>query len=121
MKIADRAAALWATSQWLIILALVAALSIALNLWQLKRAITAPLRAEVKMHEDAARKAEQLLSDGQERERRWLDAGDQVAGTLQRAGKDYKWAVAQRPLAPQCAPGAERVQAVNATLGNTPP
>lgn len=117
MTIRARAAAIWATGQWLIILAAIALLSITLNVWQWKRAITAPLRAEVAMHEDAARKAEQLLTDGQARERRWLDAGDQVAGTLQRAGKDYKRAVAERPLAPQCAPGAERVQAVNAALG----
>lgn len=118
MTIRDKAAAIWASAQYLIILALLLAVSLAINFWQLKRAWTAPLRAENKALSDAQRTAEQLITDGQARERGLLDAADQVAGTMQQAGKDYRRAIAQRPLAAQCAPGQERMDAVNKALGN---
>lgn len=121
MTLRDKAAAIWASAQYLVILAVLLAASIALNFWQLKRAWTAPARAENAALKEAQRTAEQLIADGQTRERGLLDAADQVAGTMQQAGKDYRRAIAQRPLAAQCAPGQERMDAVNKGLGQSRP
>lgn len=119
MTIRAKAAAIWASAQYLVILAVLLAVSITINFWQLKRAWTAPLRAENKALSDAQRTAEQLITDGQAREQKLLDAADTVAGTMQQAGKDYRRAIAQRPLAAQCAPGQERMDAVNKALGRS--
>jgi hypothetical protein len=118
VSLKDKAAAIWASAQYLVILAVLLLASIALNFWQLKRAWTAPARAENAALKEAQSISEKLIADGQERERKWLDAGDTVAGQLSQASKDYRRAIAQRPLAAQCAPGQERMDAVNKALGN---
>lgn len=118
MTVASRLSALWASAQYLIILGLIAAVSIGLNLWQLKRAWTAPLRAEVAQATESAKTSEELNAATAARERKLLAAADLATGQLSKAGKDYSRAVANRPLeAPQCAPGQERIDAVNAALG----
>ncbi|MGH8026817.1 MAG: hypothetical protein ACREO0_08815 [Pseudoxanthomonas sp.] len=109
----------WAAWKYVVILLVLLAGSISLNVWQWKRAITAPYRAQVEGLEHAAKQAVELATAGQERERKALDTADQVAGTLQQAGKDYRQAIAKRPLAAQCAPGPQRVDAVNKTLGSS--
>lgn len=121
MSIRAKTAAIWASAQYLIILAALLAISVGLNFWQLKRAWQAPLRAEVAAERDASKKSSQLLDDLQDRAQRLLDASDTVAGTMQQATKDYRRAVEQRPLDAQCAPGQERMDAVNKGLGQSQP
>lgn len=97
------------------------AILLGLSLWgngcQYKRSITAPLRAESAALKDAADKSLQLANDGQERERKLLEAAEVAAGQLSGAGKDYRRAVANRPLDAHCAPGLERMDATNKALG----
>lgn len=117
-QVQGRLSGWWAAWQYVVILLLLLGASIALNIWQLKRAITAPLRAENKALQEAQRIALELTNEGQARERKLLSAADMTAGTLQQAGDAYRQATADRPLAPQCAPGPARVDAVNKALGS---
>lgn len=121
MALTDRLAAWWSSWQLVIYLALALAASLAGNVWQWKRAITAPLRAEVRGLEQAQATAAQLIADGQARERKLLDAADVVAGTMAQAGRDYREAKRTAPLPPQCAPGQARMDAVNRALGAKEP
>lgn len=96
-------------------------LSVALNVWQWRRAVTAPLRLENRalgaalttvnaLAKDAARDNTALLAE--------LDAlveRGRVTRTV------YRRAAAQAPLPSQCAPGADRIQAVNQGLGPSEP
>lgn len=96
-------------------------LSLGLNVWQWRRAETASLRLENRalgaalttvngLAKDAARDNTALLSE--------LDAlveRGRVTRTV------YHRAAAQAPLPAQCAPGAERIQAVNQGLGPSEP
>lgn len=120
-QVQGRLSGWWSAWKYVVILALLLGLSAWLNVWQWKRAITAPLRAANAELEAAAATSLQLAQDGQTRERKLLDAADITAGTLQQAGKEYRQAIANRPLAPQCAPGPQRVAAVNAALGSSEP
>lgn len=121
MSITARLSAVWAASQYLIILAVLLALSVAVNFWQLKRAWTAPLRAEVAAERDATKKAEQLAESTQDRERRLAAAIDIATGQLSQAGTQYGRAMRERPLEAHCAPGPTRIDATNAALGSTKP
>lgn len=108
----------WSAWKYVVVLALLLLASIAVNVWQWKRAITAPLRAEVAGLEEAAKTSLELTSAANERERKLLAAADIATGQLSQAGTDYRRAVRNRPLeAPQCAPGQERMDAVNKALG----
>lgn len=105
----------WRLVSWL---ALVIAVLAALNVWQAKRAIEAPFRAQIDMKDRALQLSEQLLADTTARAMTLDAAAEAAAAQLAGAGKDYRRAVEQRPItAPQCAPGRGRVDAVNRALG----
>lgn len=96
-------------------------LSVGLNVWQWRRAVTAPLRLENRalgaalttvnaLAKDAARDNTALLAE--------LDALVERGRTTRTV---YRRAAAQAPLPAQCAPGADRIQAVNQGLGPSEP
>jgi hypothetical protein len=115
-----RITAWWSAWQFVVYLSVVLAASLYGNVWQWKRAITAPLRDQVAELEQAQETAGQLIEDGQVRERGLLEAIDTATQNARKAGRDYRAAAAARPIDPQCAPGQARVDAVNRALGAQP-
>ena len=114
----DRAAAWWSAWKFVVILAAALAGSLWVNAWQWKRAIAAPLRAEVAAKDEALLKSEQLLADTQARAVELADAASAAAAQLGSAGTAYAKAQRQRPITdPKCAPGQARVDAINKALG----
>jgi len=115
--IASRIGAFWLAWKWVLLLLVALAASLYMNYRQHVAAITAPLRADLQ----SARRGLALSGVLQAEAR---DAGDQLRtdvaaarATLQGAGRQYRAAVARAPLAEACAPGADRVDAVNIMLG----
>lgn len=93
----------------------------ALNLWQWKRAIEAPLRLTIDAKDRALDLSEGLLADTTARAMTLDAAAERAAAQLAGAGKDYRKAVAARPLThSNCAPGRGRVDATNRALGAPP-
>lgn len=122
MSIRDRLAAWWSAWQFVVYLAGLLALSVALNVWQWKRAITAPLRAEVADKTQALDTSEQLLSDAQKAAQDLARAARAASDQLDASRRDYAAAAKARPLNdPQCAPGQARVDATNRALGGALP
>ena len=118
MSIGARVSAWWSAWQFVVYLALALAASVALNVWQAKRAITAPLRDEIAGKDRALQLSEQLLTDTTRRAYLLDQAANRAAGQLAGAATDYRKAVAIRPLTPtQCAPGQSRMDAVNRAAG----
>ena len=117
MSIKTVASAWWLAWKWVVILAVLLALSLWGNGCQYKRSLLAPLKAENTALKEASDQSLALATEGQKRERVLLAGIDMASGQLQQAGKDYKRAVADRPLGAQCAPGQARVDAVNKALG----
>ncbi len=117
--IASRASAWWLAWKWVVILVVLLAASCWLNVHQWKRAITAPMRAEIAAKEKALADSQGLLIDMHATAERLERASGKVASNLNKASREYEQAVKDRPLPPQCAPGKARVDAVNSTLGAT--
>lgn len=108
----------WAKWQLVFWLAVAIAVLIALNVWQWKRAIEAPLRAIIDSKDRALDLSEQLLADTTRRASALDAAADAASSQLAGAGSAYRKAVALRPLTElHCAPGQGRVDAVNRALG----
>lgn len=110
--------AFWLAWKWVVILLTLLAASLYLNYRQHVAAITAPIRADL----DAARAGLALSGVLQADTRAAGDAlrADVAAArqTLASAGTNYRRAVRNAPLVdPACAPGADRVRAVNQMLG----
>lgn len=120
MILNDRVAAWWAAWKWVALLVLALAASGWLNVWQWKRAITAPYRAQIADKDAALNTSQQLLESANRRADVLNQAADVAAGALQQADKDYRRAVATRPLDARCAPEQGRVDAVNKALGQSP-
>jgi hypothetical protein len=115
---ATRLAAWWSAWKWVVLLAVALALSLWGNLRQWRAAATAPLRGEILARDEALEASRQLLQDSQARAAALEDAAGAAATQLRTAGRDYRAAVAARPITdPQCAPGAGRIDAVNRALG----
>ena len=112
-----RASAFWLAWKWVLMLLVLLGLSVWLNVHQWKQAITAPLRAEVKAKDQALATSQDLLTDMQATAIRLEQAGAAVAGNLSQASRDYRRAAKDRPMAPGCAPGQGRIDAVNRSLG----
>lgn len=113
-----RLAAWWSGAQWIVYLLVLLAASLALNAWQWKRSITAPLREEVDSKSHALADSAALLKAQQDSAQRLQAAADAVADRLAVARRDYVAAVRERPLDnAHCAPGKARVDAVNRAAG----
>ena len=116
-----RASAWWSSCQWVIYLLLALALSIALNVWQWKRSITAPLRAEVAAQGKALDDSAALAGESRAREVKLGAAADKVIAQLDKASLDYHSAAKAAPLDQEhCAPGQPRMDATNRALGAPP-
>lgn len=113
----SRLAAWWAAWQFVVYLSLGLLLSLAANVWQWKRAITAPLRSENATLTDTLEtingiaKEATVENKGLMQELTGLVAWGRTTRTV------YLDAAAAAPLDPNCAPGEARVDAVNKILG----
>ncbi|MGH8073664.1 MAG: hypothetical protein ACREO4_06275 [Lysobacter sp.] len=106
----------WAAWQWVVILLLVCLALAALNVWQWKRAITAPLRDE---NRELVRAIEQAaeLAEGRNRDDAELITDLQAIAERGRTTRViYREAAKAAPLPQQCAPGQARMDAVNQGL-----
>jgi len=116
--IGSRIAAWWGAWQYVVMLALLLLASLAGNVWQWKRALTAPLRAEVAGLKQAQEDTRDLLTDSRASATRLQAAADKAANQLSKAGKAYGAAVRATPLTTtECAPGQGRMDATNQALG----
>lgn len=107
----------WRVVFWLC--AVIAGLA-ALNVWQWKRAITAPLRGQVAGLEQALEDSEQINVDVKKSTGELIAAADATARRLLAAGKGYDAAARSHPLTPDnCGPGQGRVDATNHALGSS--
>lgn len=121
MSVRARVAAWWAAWRFVVVLAAALALSLYGNYVQWRRAITAPLRqenAELREWVDEMRQ----LADERAREAVGLFAAlESIAERGQRYRIVYRNIVEKLPPMPaECAPGAQRVDAVNQFLGPQP-
>lgn len=117
LSLPARAAAWWGAWRWVVYLALVLAASAALNVWQWKRSIEAPLEQEIAGRDEALADSAALLSSSRERAETLYIAAARTADRLDKSAAAYDKAARDRPLAPGCGPGAGRMSAVNSTLG----
>ena len=110
----ERAGAFWLAWKWVLMLGAALAASLGVNYWQHRRALTAPLRAENKDLRDTVAVYEALMKQ------RTTDDADLMADLRAIADRarplrvEYIQAKTERPLAPNCAPGQARMDAVNA-------
>lgn len=116
MKLRARAAAWWSAWQFVAYLSLGLLLSLAANLWQLKRAITAPLRAENKAMADSLGTISALAKRRTRDDTHLLGQLEQIAERGQQTRTIYLKAAKATPLPQQCAPGQARIDAVNQGL-----
>lgn len=118
MPVSSRLAAWWSAWKWVAILILLLVLSLWFNLLQWRQAAVAPLRDEIAAKDQALELSAELLASAHERVRVLDQAADTVAARLGQAGRDYRAATRARPITdPACAPGAQRVDAINRALG----
>ncbi len=116
MSLSARLSAWWAAWQWVAILLLVCLALAALNVWQWKRAITAPLRDQ---NRELTRALDQVaeLAAGRNRDDAELIADlERIAERGRTTRTVYREAAAKAPLPEQCAPGQARMDAVNRGL-----
>lgn len=118
----NRIGAWWTAWRWVVLLALLCAASAWLNVVQWKRAITAPLRAENAELAETLRRVEQLAAGRNRDDAELLESLDAIAERGQRTRTVYREAASAAPLPNVCAPGPERVDAINRALsgGTTP-
>lgn len=121
MSIRDRAAAWWSAWKYVAILGLALAGSMALNLHlyvskQVELA-TAPLKDRVASQEQALNDSAALQATDAARAATLAKAADRATANLNASSDDWRAAARARPLAPNCAPGQGRKDAVNRALG----
>lgn len=117
MKALASLGAWWAGAKYLVILLGLLALSVWGNVWQYGNARAARAEARADVLEDTLETTAGIAKDAQ-RDNKGLF--DRLETIVKRAGKDlgeYHKAAATAPLAPSCAPGAARMDAVNRGLG----
>lgn len=116
--LAARLSAWWATWKAAVVLGAALAGSLYLNYWQHRRAITAPLRYQVHGLERALDDSQALQAAVRDSAERLAAAADTTTRALNGAAQDYRAALRARPITnPECAPGQDRVDAVNRALG----
>lgn len=108
---------LWLTWRTVVLLSLLCLVLATLNVWQLYRALTAPLRSENKALAAALDRVNGLAAARNRDDAQLLDRLDAIATRGERVRTVYRTAAAAEPLAAQCAPGQARIDAVNAGLG----
>lgn len=108
---------LWLTWRHVVMLAVLLLLSIAGNVWQAYRALTAPLRTENKELQHVIDTVSGIADKRNKDDRKLLAELDAIAERGRRTRIEYRTAAAAQPLPEQCAPGQARVDAVNRALG----
>lgn len=116
-KFKQRVAAFWLAWKWVLILAALLAASLWGNWTQFKRELTANLRAENKDLREAIDTHARLASERNRDDAALMAKLDEIQGTTHKHFRAYTRAAERKPLAPNCAPGAERIDAVNRALG----
>lgn len=115
--IAALAAVATGAGRWTLILALALLASLSLNLWQWQRARTAPLRIENRALGAALTTVQALATDATRDNKALLVELDALIERGRTTRTVYRHAATKSPLPAQCAPGAERIQAINQGLG----
>ncbi|MGO1000745.1 hypothetical protein [Lysobacter sp. CA196] len=100
----------------LIVLALLLG-SVALNVWQWKRAVTAPLRTENRALGAALVAVNDMATQATRDSAALLAEMDALVERGRTTRVVYRRAASLTPLPAPCAPGADRIQAVNEGLG----
>lgn len=116
MALRDRIAAWWSAWQFVVYLAIALGLSLYGNYWQWKRAITANLRAENADLTKTVDTVRAIASGAQADQTKLLDRLAAIAERGERQRIVYRQAAAASPLDANCAPGAARMEAVNAGI-----
>lgn len=116
-RVIARLRRLWLTWRAVALLSLLCLVLATLNVWQLYRALTAPLRGENKALASALDRITGLAAARDRDDAQLLDRLAEIAARGERVRTVYRSAAAADPLAPQCAPGQARIDAVNAGLG----
>jgi hypothetical protein len=103
-------------SAWKYVLILGAALAASLyaNYWQHRQALTAPLREQTRELREAIQIRDQVAADRGRDDTALLDELRGIADRARPVRIQYLAAAAAAPLAPNCAPGQARMDAVNA-------
>lgn len=117
MSITSRLSAWWSAWQFVVYLALALAASLYGNYIQFRHAIEAPLKRAVASKDKALDDSAALLANTQARADMLDKSAARAAANLDASSNDYRAAARTRPLAPNCAPGQARVDAVNRALG----
>ncbi|NUS39408.1 MAG: hypothetical protein HOQ02_10350 [Lysobacter sp.] len=99
------------------VLAILFGLSAWWNVHQWKQAITAPLRLTIDSQKQAIDDAASINASERARIGKLQGAIDGATSRLRNAGHDYDAAATAQPLAPDCAPGQFRQDAINRALG----
>lgn len=119
--ISTRIAAFWAAWKFVVILASVLALSLYTNYRQWRRAIEAPLKAENKALTDWVNTSTQIANERATESATLFERLEVIDQWTSRGITVYQKAANAAPLAPNCAPGQARVDAVNELLGPQSP
>ncbi len=106
----------WLTWRAVLLLSLLSLVLASLNIWQLYRAITAPMRAENKALASALDRIDGLAAARDRDDAQLLGRLDAIATRAERVRTVYRTAAAAAPLDAKCAPGPARIDAVNAAL-----
>lgn len=120
-KIGARLEAFWLAWKWVLLLSAALAGSLWLNWHQHNLALTAPLRAEIASKDQALQVSATLQAGALATATTLGNAARRASANLGQASDDYRGAARKRPLAPNCAPGQGRVDAVNSAMGAQPP
>lgn len=107
----------WAAWRYVAVLTLLLSLSAGLNVWQAYRALTAPMRAENRALIGSLERVEQIAAGRNRDDAALLANLDQIAKRGQAVRVEYRTISADNPLPEQCAPGQQRVDAINRALG----
>lgn len=117
MALTDRLAAWWSAWRWVLLLAVLLALSLYANYRQHLAALQAPLKIELASKDAALDDSAALLESARERGAALDAAASRTTILLATGASNYGKALKLRPLPPNCAPGQPRQDAVNMTLG----
>lgn len=116
-----RFAGWWSAWKYVVILLVLLAGSAWLNLHLYVRLQTQPLRAEVASKDQALQVSATLLGGALQSAQVLGDAARRTTANLTESSGQYRDAARLHPLAPICAPGQGRQDAVNRTLGAPQP
>lgn len=121
VSLSTRLTAWWSAWKWVVILLLVCLALAALNVWQWKRAITAPLRGENKVLTEALERYSRMAEDRNRDDSELFTELEAIAERARSTRTVYREAAAAAPLPQQCAPGQARMDAINQGLSGQSP